>query len=132
MADSNQKPTPNLFQTLRQARDAGLSSAARAVLAVTASPRYSRAVSTAALPGLILAGLVRRRTEAAMTQLLSQMNMPSRTDVLALSTRLTHIETTLDDLSAAVGAMRPSAARTATPVARASVRRDRPAAVEGK
>jgi hypothetical protein len=131
MADTNPKPQRqlNVFQTLRQVRDAGLASAARAVLAVTSSERYSRATSTVAKPGLVLAGIVRQRTKVVMTDLLSHLNMPSRHDVLALSTRLTHIEMTLDDLSAAVDKMRP--AQSSTPAARRG-RRSQPAVAEGK
>jgi hypothetical protein len=49
-----------------------------------------------------------------MSEVLAQLNMPSREDVLSLSTRLTHIEMAIDDLGAgleqlrrAVGVARP-------------------------
>ena len=111
----------NVSKALREARDVGLDALAKAVLAVTSSSPYSRVSSTLAKPGLVLAGVARRRTEEAMAKLLERSNMPSRTDVLALSKRLTHIEMALDDLGAAVDAMRvpPTKTKRAPAVSRA-------------
>jgi hypothetical protein len=113
MADIQTKPKQvSVSKTLREARDVGLDSLAKVVLSVTSSPTYARATSAIAKPGLVVAGLARRRTKKVMARVLSKINMPSRTDVLSLSTRLTHIEMTLDDLTAAVDAMRAPAVRT--------------------
>ena len=38
--------------------------------------------------------------EGTMTQVLTQLNMPTRTDVTSVAERLTHIEMRLDDLEA--------------------------------
>ena len=110
---NNATKQTNVFKMARAVRDAGLESASRVALTVTSSHPYSRAMSLLAKPGMIVAAIARQRTEKIMTELLTNMNMPSRTDVLALSTRLTHIEMTLDDLSAAVETMRAPAARPA-------------------
>jgi hypothetical protein len=112
MADIERTKQLNVSRTLREARDAGLDSLAKVVLSVTSSGTYARATSALAKPGLVVAGVARRRTKKVMSRLLSKINMPSRTDVLALSTRLTHIEMTLDDLSAAVDSMRAPAVRS--------------------
>ena len=127
MSDIHAKPKKvTVSKTIREARDVGLESLARVVLAVTSSGTYARASSAIAKPSLVIAGVARRRTKRVMSRLLSQINMPSRTDVLALSTRLTHIEMALDDLSAAVDTMRAPAVRA--PAKRASANRSAPRA----
>jgi hypothetical protein len=110
----------NPFKVLRDARDAGLGTWAKIVLGVTSSRPYSRASSALAKPGLMAAALARRKTDQAMSQLLSHVNMPSRADVLSLSVRLTHIEMALDDLSAAIEAMRAPGARSHATTKRSS------------
>ena len=110
-----QAPPPDLGAALRQVRDAGLESAARIVLRVTSSSAYGRATALLAKPVFIVSAITREKTEAAMKRVLSRANMPSRTDVLSLSRRLTHIELALDDLSANVDAMKATTARP-TPV----------------
>ena len=64
--------------------------------------------------------MIRKETDKAMRQLLAHANMPSRADVLSLSVRLTHIEMAIDDLAAAMDAMRASPARLPPPPKRAS------------
>ncbi len=99
------------FKLLRDVRDVALDAWAKVVLGVTSSGAYSRTSATLARPGLVALGLVRGRSEQVMSRLLSELNMPSRADVLSLSIRLTHIETALDDLGAAVEELRGSATR---------------------
>jgi hypothetical protein len=115
MNDSKGKRQPDVGQRIREARDVGLEVAARVVLGVTSSAAYSRVSSSLARPGLIAAAIARRKTDQAMRKILSHINMPSRSDVLGLSTRLTHIEMTLDDLSAAVDSMRATRGAEAAP-----------------
>ena len=43
-----------------------------------------------------------------MTEVLANLNMPSREEVLSLSTRLTHIEMAIDDLGAGLEQLRRS------------------------
>jgi len=110
MSEPSGKPAAvDWYKVLREARDLGVDRCARVVLTVTSSGAYSRASSALGKPGLIAAAVARHVTDTAMTQLLSRVNMPSRTDVLSLSTRLTHIEMALDDLGAALDVMRASA-----------------------
>ena len=89
-----------LDELMRRSRDAGMAVWARAALQVVSSPQYSRASFLLAQPGLIAAGFFRKATAKAMAQLLAQLNMPSREELLSVSQRLTHIETALDDLGA--------------------------------
>ena len=85
-------------KAVREARDAAMEAAAKITLGVTSSGPYQRVQSFFLKPFLLWVSLTRRTTEAAMSTALAQLNMPSREDVLSLSSRLTNIEMTLDDL----------------------------------
>jgi hypothetical protein len=106
--NTDTKPSLDVFKAMRELREAGMESWARIALRVASSHTFSRLSSLLAKPGLIATGITRKRTEKAMTQLLAHANMPSRAEVLALSVRLTHIETALDDLAAAMESLRAS------------------------
>jgi len=112
MAQTNGVPEADPLKAWREARNAAMASWARIALQITSTDAYSRVSSLVARPSLVAAGIVRKETEKAMAMLLAHANMPSRADVLALSTRLTHIEMALDDLAAAVDELR---ARSAPP-----------------
>lgn len=105
----------DVFRAVRGARDAGMEEWAKRALRLTSSARYLRISHLLGRPLLVAADVLRKAREAAMEQLLAQLSMPSREDVLALSKRLTHIEMVLDDVSAAVAAARPSSAKTPRP-----------------
>ncbi len=111
------------FKPLRDIRDAALGRWAKIALAVTSSGAYSRTSAVLTRPGLVVLALARGKAEQLMAQLLSELNMPSRADVLSLSIRLTHIEAALDDLGAAVDELRASAPRATA--ARRAPRRNR-------
>lgn len=129
MAQTSEKAQENIFEVLRGMRDVSMDRWAKVVLAVTSSGPYSLVTSKLAKPGLFLAGVARRRTDAWMKDVLSRLNMPSRSDVLALSTRLSHIEVALDDLAAAIEQVR---AGSAPPVKRAvASARNHSSAAEG-
>ena len=50
----------------------------------------------------------RKAIESTMTQVLTQLNMPTRSDVTNLAERLTHIEMRLDDLEAKLDERQPA------------------------
>src|ERR1700750_2029865 len=106
MAKSPGTPGFDVIEQLRHARDQGIASWAKATLRVTSPEPYLRVTGLLLQPGLLASALVRNSTEKAMSDLLARLNMPSREEVLSLSQRLTHIEVVLDDLSAAVDALR--------------------------
>jgi hypothetical protein len=116
MGQTNGVPKFDPLKSWRELREAGMDSWAKIVLDITSSPTYSQVSSAVGKPTLLVAGLVRKEVDKAMTLLLAQANMPSRKEVLALSTRLTHIEMALDDLAAAVEALAPKAKRAAPAV----------------
>ena len=105
----------DVFEAWIKARDRGIETWAKAALQVTSSNPYARIAGTMAQPGLIVAAWFRKTTERTMSQLLAQLNMPSRGEVLSLSQRLTHIEMLLDDLGAALDAGRAVPVQAAAP-----------------
>jgi hypothetical protein len=111
----------DVTKVLRDLRDAGMDAWAKMMLRLTYSHEYQRLQGMIAKPTLLGIALWRKASENAMSGVLSQLNMPSREDVLHLSQRLTHIEMTLDDLGAAMeqvrkmaGAQRPQRASSAS------------------
>lgn len=94
----------DLFKALRGRRDTLLNAVAEVTLRVTSSRPYFVVTSTLSRPALFAMGASRKATTAATSQILAQLNMPSREDVLALSQRLTRMEMVLDDISAAMDA----------------------------
>jgi hypothetical protein len=94
----------DLFKALRARRDALLNAWAGVALRVSSSRPYFVVSSALSRPALFVTGASRKATAAAASQILAQMNMPSREDVLALSTRLTRMEMVLDDIGAAMDA----------------------------
>jgi hypothetical protein len=120
MGQTSSMRTLDPFKALRELREAGMGSLAKIALRVTRSHTYSLWSSVLAKPGLIATGMARKRTDKVMAQFLARASMPSRADVLALSVRLTHIELALDDLAAAMEAMRASSTRPGPAAKRAS------------
>ncbi len=117
MGQTSEKPQEvSVIKALRQKRDVAMDRWAKITLRVTSSDAYQRASAAIGKPGLVLAAVARHKAEAAMAQILSHVNMPSRADVLSLSVRLTHIETALDDLGAALDQMRAAATKAEAPV----------------
>jgi hypothetical protein len=92
------------FKLLRERRDTLLQALAEVTLRLTSSRPYFVISSALARPALYAAGATRKATTAATSQILAQLNLPSRGDVLGLSQRLTRIEMVLDDLGAAMDA----------------------------
>ena len=103
---------------------------AKVTHAVTTTNAWQRANTALAKPTLLVSAILKEKREAAMSDLLGQLNMPSREDVLTLSQRLTHIEMVLDDLGAGVDQLRRVAERPQRTFAReGSTREPRPSAV---
>ena len=89
-------------------RDANLDAWSKTMIQLVNTEAYAQA--TATLLDTWLTGSVqfRKALEAAMTQVLTNLNMPTRADVTGLAERLTPIELRLDDLEAKLDeALRP-------------------------
>ena len=96
------------IKLMREARDSGLDAWAKLMLRLTSSHEYQRVQGAISKPTLLAIALYRKAAESVMTELLANLNMPSREEVLSLSTRLTHIEMAIDDLGAGLEQLRRS------------------------
>jgi hypothetical protein len=115
------------FGTLRSARDTYMESWSKAMLELVNSEGYAQATSRMLDSYLTMSIPVRKLLETSMTQVLAQLNMPTRADVISLAERMTNIEMRLDDLDARFDALErllrerpatPATAATAAPAAR--------------
>ena len=106
MSEANKGFDP--IKLIREARDSGLDAWAKLMLRLTSSHEYQRVQGMISKPTLLAIALYRKAAESAMSEVLAQLNMPSREDVLSLSTRLTHIEMAIDDLGAGLEQLRRS------------------------
>ena len=81
-------------------RDTSLDSWSKTMLDTVNSDEYSHTTGQWLDTYLTLSQPYRRLIDLMMTQVLSSLNMPMRTDVTSLAERLTNIETRLDDQDA--------------------------------
>ncbi len=106
-------------------RDTSLDSWSKMMIDTVNSDEYSRTTGQWLDTYLTLSQPFRRMIDLMMTQVLSSLNMPLRTDVTSLAERLTNIETRLDDQDAklddilsaikAVSIPKPTAPKPTTP-----------------
>ena len=97
-----------LLEKLRGARDSTMEDLAKVTLAWTSSNTYQALNAFISKPALLSAAVFRRASESAMADVLAALNVPSRTEVLGLSQRLTRLELALDDVAAGVDDIRKS------------------------
>ena len=102
----------DLLKSLRAARDTVMSDLAKVTLALTSTHLWQRVNAVIATPTLLVSALLREKREAAASEVLAVLNLPSREDVLTLSQRLTRIEMVLDDLGAGMDQLRRPITRT--------------------
>jgi hypothetical protein len=81
-------------------RDANLESLSKLMIDLVNSEAYSQATSQWLDAYLTLSQPIQRVLDTTMTQVLTRLNMPLRTDVISLAERLTNVEMRLDDLDA--------------------------------
>ena len=84
----------------RSMRDAGMDSWSKIMIQVVNSDAYAQASSAMLDAWMTSSAPFRKVVESTMTQTLTQLNMPTRSDITVLAERLTHIELRLDDLDA--------------------------------
>ena len=88
------------FGTWRTARDAYLDTWSKAMIDLVNSEAYSDAMGRFLDSYLTISAPMRKVVEQSMSQVLAQLNMPSRQEVTTMAERLTNIEMRLDDLDA--------------------------------
>ena len=79
-------------------RDANLESLSKMLIDLVNSEAYSKATSQWLDAYLTISQPFQRVIETTMTQVLTRLNMPLRTDVISLAERLTNVEMRLDNL----------------------------------
>jgi hypothetical protein len=82
------------------------------------SDAYAQSTAVALDTWMAGSAQFRMAIEAAMTQALTGLNMPTRADVTCLAERLTHIELRLDDLEAKLDEGLRAARRATAPKAK--------------
>ena len=88
------------LQTLYSMRDASLETWSKMMINLVNSEAYSQATGQWLDSYLTLSQPFQRVIETNMTQVLTRLNMPVRTEVTSLAERLTNVEMRLDDLDA--------------------------------
>ena len=92
---------PNPFDPLgfwRTTQNASLEAWSKAMVELVNTEAYAEATGRLLDTYLAASVPMRRAVEQAMTQVLGQINMPSRAEVLSIAERMTNIEMRLDDL----------------------------------
>lgn len=97
------------FSALRSMRDAGMDTWSKMMIEMVNTEAYAQANGALLDAYLTTSAPFRRAIEQAMTQVLTQLNMPARGDITGLAERLTNIEMRLDDLEAKIDGMRKTA-----------------------
>ncbi len=101
MSQSSDSVNPfDPFSTWRQARDAYLDAWSKAMIDLVNTEAYAESTGRMLDSYLTLSTPARKIMEQTMTQVLAQLNMPTRSDIISLAERLTNIEMRLDDLDA--------------------------------
>lgn len=90
------------FGIWQTARDANLEAWSKIMIELVNTEAYAKATALMLNNYLSLSIPFQQMLEKTMAQTLSNLNMPTRSDVTNLATRLTNIEIKLDDLAAEV------------------------------
>jgi polyhydroxyalkanoic acid synthase PhaR subunit len=102
------------FGAWKSMRDSGMDAWSKMMIQLVNNEAYAQASGAMLDAWLTTSAPFRKVIESTMTQTLTQLNMPTRSDVTSLAERLTHIEMRLDDLEAKLDE-RPQAASKAAP-----------------
>ena len=85
---------------LKNMRDASMDAWSKSMIQFVNTDAYAQATATMLETCLTNSVQFRKALEAAMTHVLTNLNMPTRADITGLAERLTNIELRLDDLEA--------------------------------
>jgi polyhydroxyalkanoic acid synthase PhaR subunit len=88
------------FGAWKSMRDTGMDAWSKMMIQLVNTEAYAQATSMMLDTWLTSSAPFRKAVESTMTQALTQLNLPMRSDVTGLAERLTHIEMRLDDLEA--------------------------------
>ena len=118
MGQSNDIPNP--FDPLgfwRTTQNASLEAWSKAMVELVNTEAYAEATGRLLDTYLAASVPMRKAVEQVMTQVLGQINMPTRAEVLSIAERMTNIEMRLDDLDARFDDIQRTLAQVATTAA---------------
>src|SRR5262245_12187734 len=92
------------FSAWQSMRDAGMDAWSKMMIQLVNTEAYAQATGAMMDAWLTTSAPFRKAIETTMTQVLTQLNMPTRSDITGLAERLTNIEMRLDDLEASIEA----------------------------
>jgi len=105
------------FGLWKQSQQAMLESWSKTMTDVVNTDSYAEATGRMLDAYLTTAAPLRKIVEQTMTQLLNQLSMPSRAEVISIAERMTNIELRLDDLDARLDLIHRDMERLASAVA---------------
>jgi hypothetical protein len=108
--DTNPFDPTGMFRSMR---DAGMDAWSKMMIQLINSDAYAQATSAMLDAWLTTSAPFRKAVESTMTQVLTQLNMPTRADVTGLAERLTNIEMRLDDMEAKLDESQRAARKSA-------------------
>ncbi len=97
-AESSKAVDP--FESFRKMRDAYLDTMAKAMIEAVNTESYALATGAMLDTSLTASAPLREAFEKTMLQVLQQLSLPSRQDIIALAERFTNFEMRLDDIDA--------------------------------
>src|SRR5690242_17915145 len=110
-ADEQQAFDP--FGAWKTMRDTGMDAWSKMMVQLVNTEAYAQASAAMLDTWLTTSAPFRKALETTMTQVLTQLNMPTRADVSSLAERLTHIEMRLADLEPKLDERRHAAPKAA-------------------
>jgi hypothetical protein len=116
--DRNDAPNPlDPFGFWKQSQQAMLDSWSKAMTEAVNTDAYAETTGRMLDTYLTAAAPLRKVIEQTMTQLLNQLGLPSRAEVVSIAERMTNIELRLDDLDARLDILHRDVERVASAVA---------------
>jgi hypothetical protein len=112
-----------VFKTMR---DANMEAWSKMMIQLVNTDAYAQATGAMLDSWLTASVPFRKALEIAMTQVLTNLNMPTRADIINLAERLTNIEIRLDDLEAKLDESHRAARKAAGPKTKSNPGEDHP------
>ena len=111
----NSKPYDPV-EAIRDMRDAYLNAVAKTMVDAVNTDAYAQATGAMLDMSLATSAPFREALEKSMLQVLQQLSLPSRQDVLSLSERFTNLELRLDDMDANLQTIQTNLQQSVLPI----------------
>ncbi|MBK9712710.1 MAG: hypothetical protein IPO81_15570 [Kouleothrix sp.] len=98
---------------IKGVRDASLDAWSKMMVQIVHTDAYAQATGAVMDAWLTTSAPFRKAIETSMTQVLTNLNMPTRTDITGIAERLTNIELRLDDMEAKIDDVQRAARKPA-------------------